>query len=85
MRSVRPKASLPRHRIHHAAQHASQMTCHFQTLATYFILFLSMKILYPADRPRGQWWFHREVCVRDSHLVFSLPVLSEIKKKKKFP
>ena len=32
----------PRHRIHHAAWHASQTTCHFQTLVTYFILFLSM-------------------------------------------
>ena len=41
-------------------------------------------MLYPADQPRSQQWFHRKVCVRNSHLVFSLPALSEINKKK-FP
>ena len=35
----RPRASPPRHRIHRAARHTSQTTCHFKTLATCFILF----------------------------------------------
>ena len=40
--SAQPRVSPPRHWIHHAAWHASQMTCHFQTLATCFIFFLYM-------------------------------------------
>ena len=81
---VRPRARPSRHRSHHTAQHTSQTTCHFQTLATCFILFLKMCNWYPADRTCGQWWFHCEVRACDSHLVFSLPVLSKINKQK-FP
>ena len=38
-----PRASPPHHWIHHAAQHTSQTTCHFQTLATCFIFFYTCK------------------------------------------
>ena len=39
---VHPGAGPTGHRTHHTTQHASQVTCHSQTLATCFILFLYM-------------------------------------------
>ena len=56
----------------------------FKLLRPVSFYFYMCKKLYPADRARGQRWFHREVRARDSHLVFSPPVLIKINKKK-FP
>ena len=68
------------HRTYCTTWHTSQATCHSKTLVICFILFLYCTQLIN-HVTNG---FHHNVHALNSHFVFSLPVLTQMNKKK-FP